>query len=63
MNPERRKKRVQGEEQQDLLESHAQFQVSERGHPLSQDLVNVVLCLWARAKIKKIQNPREIVAD
>ncbi len=54
MNPKQRKKRVQGEEQQDLLECLAQFQVSERGHSLSQDLKNVILCLWGRAKIKKI---------
>jgi hypothetical protein len=40
---EKTKKRVQGEEKQQLLEVLANYSISVSGHPLSQDLINIIL--------------------
>lgn len=60
---EKTKKRVRGEEKQQLLEVLANYSISVSGHPLSQDLINVILRLWARASLLGVNNAREVVCE
>jgi hypothetical protein len=43
-------KRTTGEELDALLDKLANYQISASGRPLSQDLVSLIVRMWARAR-------------
>jgi hypothetical protein len=54
----RGEKRVRGEEKEALLQLLANFQILESGRPLSQDLVNVIIRVWACTKLMGVKDAR-----
>jgi len=56
-------KRKREEGTTNLLQSLADHTISVSGRPLSQDLVNLILRLWACARLQKIKDARAWVCD
>jgi hypothetical protein len=63
MASDKKRKRANSEGRSTLLHHLADFPITKAGSPLSQDVVNIVLRLWARASLEGKKNAREWVCE
>lgn len=52
-----------GKEKNELLQTLASFEISSFGSSFSQELIHLIIRLWARAQLQKIPNAQEMVSE